>query len=140
MIEHTKEPWATCGCGHCALVWGNNGKTLIAEGADQSESDVSADLDEQVANARRIVACVNACKGMKDPEADIAALRAEVATPVLVATNRLADSLADARAQRDELLAALKHANKLIALMGLGDCGDVDYIKQAIAHSEGRHA
>jgi hypothetical protein len=27
-------------------------------------------------NARRIVACVNACAGMKDPQAEIAALRA----------------------------------------------------------------
>ena len=33
----------------------------------------------QSANAARIVACVNACEGMADPAAEIAALRARVA-------------------------------------------------------------
>lgn len=31
------------------------------------------------ANAARVVACINACKGMEDPAAEIAALRARVA-------------------------------------------------------------
>lgn len=33
---------------------------------------------ESRANGERIVACVNACKGMDDPEKEIAALRAEI--------------------------------------------------------------
>jgi len=42
---------------------------------------------------------------IKELQAENAALRAEVATPVLVATNRLAESLADARAEIAKLRA-----------------------------------
>ena len=57
MSEHTKEPWDTSGpeilaCAdetkHIATCWNHN----------------NIDPDEQDANARRIVACVNACKNI----------------------------------------------------------------------------
>ena len=57
----------------------------------------------------------DACAGNPLAERQLAELRAEVSTPVLVATNRLADALADARAEiaklraeREELRQALQ--------------------------------
>lgn len=75
-------------------------------------------VDEDLANAARIVACVNACAGMADPASEISALKA----------------------QRDELLAACKAA--------LGACGlhpfvraEIDEVvptlRSAIAKAEG---
>jgi hypothetical protein len=55
---------------------------------------------------------IEACEGMADPEAEIKALRAEVATPVLVATNRLVDALADSRAENARLREALESIEK----------------------------
>ncbi len=111
-MEHTPEPWAEGWNGgltgpRCAFTgWcdkDNSGEKLdyeVVSGPDMRliciiPSGVYGEGNEK-ADARRIIACVNACAGMKDPEKEIAALRAEVSTPVLVATNRLADSLADA--------------------------------------------
>ena len=67
MSEHTKAPWVCTGGTiesvtgwHIGWTTGNN----------------------SIANAHRIVACVNACEGMEDPEAEIKALCAgEVKDP-----------------------------------------------------------
>lgn len=64
MSEHSQEPWIND-------VYGFVG----------SNTGCIADLrvyHNRRENARRIVACVNACAGMDDPAAEIARLRAEV--------------------------------------------------------------
>lgn len=61
--------------------------------------------DRVEANARRLVACWNACEGMEDPEAEVSALRKD--SEYLMASERLR---AKAIEQRDELLAALEDA------------------------------
>ena len=65
-MDHTKEPWR---------VWNHGGdfaiEALVLEPGIYG--DLSTSLSE--ANASRIVACVNACAGMEDPEGDIFLLR-----------------------------------------------------------------
>ena len=66
MSEHTPEPWSVNGFG----VWADRGRTDYLEGISlvaftRSSSD-GTDTEDQ-ANAQRIAACVNACKGI-NPE------------------------------------------------------------------------
>jgi hypothetical protein len=96
MSEHTPGPWVCNENEYDEYIWGPN-REMIAESRGTGGGLPQAE------NRHRIVACVNACEGMKDPVAEIKALREEVATPVLVATNRLADALADARAENARL-------------------------------------
>jgi len=76
--KHTAEPWIVCeklsgSENHQGFTIRSRGGWAIA---------VVNPLDQHgtggKANADRIVACVNACRGMADPEAEIAALRADV--------------------------------------------------------------
>ena len=60
--KHTPEPWATWGLN--AIV--DTREEIIAVSLPRAE-DV-ADSNTQVANAARIVACVNGCAGIPDPE------------------------------------------------------------------------
>jgi hypothetical protein len=101
MSEHTPGPWKVQVEEEDGLQ--NISIEEIHRALHDSEWADPEDFERDLANACRIVACVNACEGMADPEAEIKALRAEVATPVLVATNRLADALADARAENTRL-------------------------------------
>ena len=76
MSKHTPEPW-------------NNKRIDIAVHYFESinaEIAFTGKSDESMANSSRIIACVNACAGMADPDAEIAELKR----------------------QRDELLAAMK--------------------------------
>jgi len=54
------------------------------------------------ANEHRAIACVNACAGMADPEAEIEVMRSKV--------RRLQDELRNVREQRDKLIVALSKA------------------------------
>lgn len=49
-----------------------------------------------------------------------------------------AEAIAALKSQRDELLRAAKAAERLLVLAGLDDCGDIDYIRVAIARAEGK--
>lgn len=83
MSEHTKEPWLQYGT---AVFLSNNSGGF----------DLRFCPDAQ-ANARRIVACVNACEG--------------IPTEVLESgSHRIIQRYAAAERQRDELLAELKSA------------------------------
>lgn len=55
---------------------------------------------------------------MAKKDAEIEALRAEVATPVLVATNRLADALADARAEIAKLQEGIQSDQERLKIYG----------------------
>lgn len=65
--KHTPEPWKITDPDQNGLygVWSFDGRHCIAEGL-------------YLEDARRIVACVNACAGMADPENEILSLRAEI--------------------------------------------------------------
>jgi len=114
MSKHTQEPWKVC---H----WKDDRRGF--EIADRNQNRVGFDMTE--ANARRIVACVNACRGLPTDELEQKGLVAAVGTQLLAADDRAegqereirklarttADAenkLADALNQRDELLAALE--------------------------------
>jgi hypothetical protein len=72
------------------------------------EGRVGETINEQ--DALDIAACLKACSGMKDPVREIIALRAEVSVPILVAANRLFDSLAGSRADTKRLAESLHKA------------------------------
>lgn len=97
---------------------GGGGFSLFAGGqyiGFVSDSDAITDWE---ANARRLVACWNACEGIEDPENVI---------PQLRRANDLVQQLEPLRIQRDELLAALRDIE---TFMG-ADFDDLPMGKQA---------
>ena len=136
MIKHTPEPWqllpeecdrpyirirgTVLGCRYKIA----NVITPFYEGAHHREAE------ETRANARRIVACVNACRGLPTDELERKGLVAAVGTELLAAderaecqereVRRLAsvaanakNQLSDALNQRDQLLAVLEEISNL---------------------------
>ncbi|AKJ37019.1 hypothetical protein U876_08860 [Aeromonas hydrophila NJ-35] len=112
-IKHTPEPWHECAEGKCGC-----GQILGPE-------SVYIATVKDPATRRRIVACVNACRGLPTDELEQKGLVAAVGTQLLAADDRAegqereirklarttADAenkLADALDQCDELLAVLK--------------------------------
>ena len=62
--KHTPEPWR--------LAVGNGRRRVMAgSGSVTTAVDPRADDNRARANANRIVACVNGCKGIPDPETDV---------------------------------------------------------------------
>lgn len=87
-FKHTPEPWVLYDDGEL-------GSDIILANVDgenydlariPTEGDEGRPPTERKANAKRIVACVNGCAGIVDPETTVpelvAALRAAVAFPV----------------------------------------------------------
>ncbi len=76
MSEHTPEPWKTCA---------DDEEDFDSEYYIEVRSKYSGNLCQLGSStfsrddARRIVTCVNACAGMYDPAAEIAALRSQLA-------------------------------------------------------------
>lgn len=68
--QHTPEPWKVYNGEEIHGVLDSAGKHL-AEMWQRKDYDSSA-------NARRIVACVNACAGMDDPKAEIEQLKKDI--------------------------------------------------------------
>lgn len=111
--KHTPEPWHIEKTVHAkdadggyetwiSAEWGINEWHGLAFTFGDEDSE-----DQAIANARRIVACVNACAGieqkiLEDPEYSI---KAE-----LDSLDSIIETSAKYLAQRDELLAALTHA------------------------------
>ena len=72
-MKHTKEPWAVRQFfSNCYHIW--NGERAVAEIYLPFYSEYS---EEEIANAHRIVNCINACANMEDPETEIEKLRAD---------------------------------------------------------------
>lgn len=82
--NHTPEPWA---------MWDHGLDELCVHASERRDEHVVAVLDAEGlwawqsigrrrADAARIVACVNACAGMDDPAAEIAAMKADIETLV----------------------------------------------------------
>ncbi len=104
--RHTPEPWhhsADLPHHGCRLIHAADGYLVADAGRITRRTG-----DEMDSNAARIVACVNACKGMNDPAAEIAALRG---------------MLADAAVQLARLTgpALETYARTFAALAGKGD-------------------
>jgi hypothetical protein len=79
MSEWTKEPWRLCGgctAQYSAIYSDEEGKYVLLGHPTPSPSDqVQVFMTRE--DKKRAVACVNACAGMSDPAAEIAALKAE---------------------------------------------------------------
>ena len=83
---HTIEPWAlchhlesvehdnSCPCGYRGGIWGGDGEHVVCEmGATEIPEEGSLpryDRVTEIANAHRIVSCVNACKGLPQDALD----------------------------------------------------------------------
>lgn len=106
MTEHTPEPWSY-GSFHRLLVVpiedGHPNKHRIIADLGETEFPFNATLDSELRynNARRIVACVNACAG-------ISTETLESEGSAVMGWNRTASKLIRVTKQRDELLAALE--------------------------------
>jgi hypothetical protein len=133
-MEHTQEPWSIKGGSeHIIMISEIPLRYAILNGPDGG------------INAARIVACVNACAGMENPteeisklKADNEALRKELATPIMVQTNRLVDALADARADNKRL--AFFISKEAHDLAESGFICDAKRFRSAIkAHKEGNN-
>lgn len=148
MSKHTPEPWVTKKGD-----WSTKGTLITTAKRKKNNTVPIAEIDtegfadnfgcEQEANARRIVACVNACADMEDPAAFIAGIRKELS----LSTHKLltcgvaarhpdaslsrresdyggkwnshqAESVRQLRQERDELLAALDGAVSLLSHYG----------------------
>lgn len=77
--RHTPEPWEAKNGTDIVTTWNtvHGGPNLIARAAWQDSTEY------RDSNARRIVACVNACAGMTDPAKEIASLRGMLADAAL---------------------------------------------------------
>lgn len=100
--SHTQEPWLV---GNFSQ---NKPIAIYDENRDVISSLVRDGLvlknEKQLANAKRIVACVNACVGIPNDELIEIAAEGGMLTP--------RQQIADIAIERDELLAALKSAVK----------------------------
>lgn len=74
MTKHTPEPWEVEADGDGFAITGQGGMPFVGriDSGDFGER-------QNMANAARIVACVNACVGLPRPETSIGVMRAEIA-------------------------------------------------------------
>jgi endonuclease V-like protein UPF0215 family len=121
-MSHTKEPWVAIETEEYKN-YPEMGKIHHISTADRTYIFICG-LDE--ANAKRIVACVNACEGMKDPEIEILSLQHNEGE-----MNRIVKHWKKAEQQRDKLLEGLKKIER--------NCYDeaiVNFTKELIAECE----
>ncbi|MDM5117230.1 hypothetical protein [Aeromonas hydrophila] len=90
--KHEREPWVLGGC---------SGRMVTTPSGYVGDGYI-ADVDTKD-NARRIVACVNACRGLPTDELEQKGVVAAVGTQLL-----------ELESQRDELLAALEEGRRAI--------------------------
>lgn len=127
MIDHTPEPWKWHAQGeaneYCMLT--HDGRWVISFRQNGELTD-----ERQKANARRIAACVNACKGVTNEQLEMDA----------VAFVKVFNERNTLKRQRDKLLAVLN----LIEVDKDGDgfiCREaMEQVREAIAHAEGADA
>ncbi len=97
MSEHTKEPWKVgYGPDQGITVIGTRSDVAWVFNPAAGLNDTSRSYAEDEANARRIVACVNACQGLDTGDLEATGLVSAVGYQLL-----------DLTKQRDTLLAAL---------------------------------
>lgn len=113
MMEHTKEPWRV----ELSWITGSDGKRITCPTACMSRDD-----DENEANERRIVACVNACAGI--PLEWLASGLTGCLQNVRDERDMYKRRSEDSTWQCDELMDVLKDAQSAIATCGK----DYDYV------------
>lgn len=118
--KHEREPWVLGGC---------SGRMVTTPSGYVGDGFI-ADVDTKD-NARRIVACVNACRGLPTDELEQKGLVAAVGTQLLEA-----DQL------RDELLAALEEVHRIASNSNMTHNMMVirDHCADAIAKAKGGEA
>ncbi len=99
MSKHTKEPWCLPP-GDLIFVSKVGGRGYVAKmmplDAPRDRKGLpTAISDEMCANARRIVACVNACRGLPTDELEQKGLVAAVGSELLVLDQNLEDLLTE---------------------------------------------
>lgn len=129
MSKHTKEPWCLLP-GDLIFVSKVGGAGYIAKmmplDAPRDRKGLPTDIsDEMCANARRIVACVNACAGVSNGE-----LAMTTMSVVLARMN-------EAEQQRDELLTALDGVLQWVAYGQPDDLNHLDRAHAAIRNAKG---
>lgn len=151
MSKHTPEPWELLDAEDDkeylrirGAVLGGRYKIANVLWPNYSESAREREAAETLANAARIIDCVNACAGMEDPAAEIAELKALSVTNILLDVTpgdgsglevyakstadvsellyKMDEEIADLKRQRDELLAVLGDAMPLIKQARLDWC------------------
>ncbi len=98
MSQHTPEPWHQSS----RYLYDKDWHTLAAF----CTTNRDAPPEQDIANTQRIVACVNACAGIADPAATLAALRA------------LLDDVADMLEDRIGYDNTAAHVRSMRALLG----------------------
>lgn len=143
MSEHTKEPWAL----------DDTDDGLVLEGHERwpmDEEYICLLIDISKSDARRIVACVNACAGWTTEDLEAGAISASVDTEMqweraMMAAigedgvKSVSDAIATLKAQRDGMLAALQMAladHMTEAYLHPLRDGTVEAIRCAIANAE----
>ena len=108
MSEHTKEPWITVETELDVIEITNADRNgLVVPIAKVSTGYVKQVGIEQEANARRIVACVNACAGL---DTDLLENMLMLGDTLKQRFKVLTNSESELQQQRDKLLAALESA------------------------------
>ncbi|MBX8493136.1 hypothetical protein K5D42_25025 [Pseudomonas cichorii] len=108
MSEHTKEPWKVgYGPDQCITVIGTRSDVAWVFNPAAGLNDTSRSYAVDEANARRIVACVNACQGLDTGDLEVTGLVSAIGYQLIELTK-----------QRNTLLAALE---TLIEHTGIGD-------------------
>jgi hypothetical protein len=100
-VKHTPEPWGLSIYPDSLVIVAGRGFS-VCDCVPGNPIDISA--DEAIANARRIVACVNACSGITTEELE------EEGKDAL----DISDGIAELGKQRDALVIALKAAVEVI--------------------------
>lgn len=114
-MSHTKEPWSVFSKNGVVEIWDTTKKAVIGwTGFDSTRVKEDAET-----NARRIVACVNACAGI--PTADLERSGNSV-TPIF-------EMLIEARKQRAELQSEIDVIKQNIALAAT--CNHIARMEQA---------
>lgn len=107
MNEHTKGPWHVGGA-HGRIIYAADGYAIADATVFHGRHGDA--VETATANAARIVACVNACAQMDNPEHGIRETDAFI--------QRQARSIATLQAERDALRAALEDAEFLMRKAG----------------------
>lgn len=118
MSDHTKEPWSVAGIAD---------EMIVAKVSELAHAHI-ATIHHNGNDSRRIVACVNACRGLPTDELEQKGLVAAVGTQLLEA-----DQL------RDELLAALEEVHRIASNSNMTHNMMVirDHCADAIAKAKG---
>lgn len=129
--KHTPEPWAIDPDDRPNMHWNNH---IVSEANPNiaicfMAHDGTEQNERGEANARRVVACVNACAGIPTEaleSGEARSVRDELAT------------IAELEKQRDELLAELKSISKITGDAGFNIGGPLEHCPGEIDHDEAK--